>query len=205
MVKKLVMFDFDGVLANTLEASYAIHKEVNKGFSWQEFQDFSNGNFFSGIGKAVQDGLHKIPENFFNHYERAIAELNIHEILHQTVIDLAKSYTLSIVSSTDGKYIKKFLTQENLSNEFMDIMGTDVHTSKVVKIKMLLKRYEIQPQDAILITDTLGDILEAKECGVRSVGVLWGLHPQETLEKGEPAQIIENPADLFGAVKKLLR
>ncbi len=146
--KKLVLFDFDGVLANTIECSQ--------------------------------------------------------EALQNAIVELSKNYILSIVSSSRDNSIKIFLQKENINEYFSDILGTDIYSSKVVKIKSLLEKYSIQQQDAVLITDTLGDIKEAKECGVLSIGVLWGLHEKKTLEKGNPAKIIDSPLDLLDSVKEIL-
>jgi phosphoglycolate phosphatase len=100
--------------------------------------------------------------------------------------------------------INTFLKKESIDGFFIDVLGADVHKSKVTKIKMLLDKYKVHPKDAVFITDTLGDVLEANECGVPSIAVTWGLHEKETLSKGNPAKIIENPLFLIEAVKEIL-
>lgn len=202
--QKIVMFDFDGVLVNTLDFAYEIHKEVNESFTYKQFQDFSNGNFFEGMGKAIEEGKHNLPDDFWLHYEKNITKMNIHDILDKSVIELSKTYKLTVVSSTRTDMIDSFLEKENIKKYFTDILGADIHKSKVTKIKMLLDKYSISPKDAVFITDTLGDILEANECGVPSIAVTWGLHEKYTLEKGNPAKIIENPLYLVDAVKEIL-
>ena len=62
-------------------------------------------------------------------------------------------------------------------------MGGDIHRSKVAKIQMILKKHGIKPAEAIFITDTLGDMREAIKCGVLSIGVTWGFHEKERLQK----------------------
>ena len=204
MSEKLIMFDFDGVLANTLELSYQIHKDVNDYLTWEKFQDFSNGNFHDGIMNAVQNGNHKLPEDFWDKYDKNIINLNIHEILRQTLRDLNKECIVTIVSSMRADLIKKFLNKEKIENNFADILGVDFNKSKVIKINLLLDKYKIEAKNAVFVTDSLGDVLEANECGVKSIGVLWGLHSRETLEKGNPAHIIDNPLFLLDAVKEVL-
>ena len=68
---------------------------------------------------------------------------------------------------------------------------------------MLLDKYKITSEDAVFITDTVGDIVEARECGVRSIAVSWGFHEIETLEKARPAKIVSTPADLLRAIKEI--
>lgn len=80
-----------------------------------------------------------------------------------------------------------------------------MHGSKIIKINSILKKYNIEPNDTVFITDTLGDIKEAKECGVKSIAVTWGLHDRETLEKGNPVAIIDDPRELLRVIEKVLK
>lgn len=203
--KKIVMFDFDGVLANTLELSFEIHKIKNPELTWKHFQDYSNGNFHDGYNKAVKDGKHIPADDFPGQYKNKLQLLTIHDILHDAILGLASDYILVIISSAGSSLINDFLIKENLDNCFTSILGTDIHKSKVVKIKMVLDKYNINSKNAVFITDTLGDIKEAKECEVESIAVTWGLHPKETLIKGHPFAIIDDPQDLFSIIKNVLK
>src|ERR1035437_5500951 len=154
--KKIVMFDFDGVLVNTLEFSYKIHTRNNKDFTWERFKSFSDGNFHEGFDKAVHEENFVAIDNFYEHYEKELKKLTIHEVLNKTIAELSKKYILLIISSTDGSSINKFLKKEKLDHCFLEIYGHDFNKSKVFKIKKILEKYNISPQDTVLITDTLG-------------------------------------------------
>ncbi len=203
--KKLVIFDFDGVLVNTLEFSYVIHKEKNPDLTWKKFQDFSNGNFIDAIKSAESEGGHVIPSNFQEKYQEQMKEINIHKTLHEAILALSEEYIISIVSSTHSYLIDGFLKKENLRDYFSDILGTDVSKSKIIKINSLLEKYNISPNNAVFITDSLGDILEANNCGVRSIGVTWGIHGRENLEKGKPIAILDNPENLLSTIDNVLK
>jgi len=131
--------------------------------------------------------------------------ITIHDILRDTFLKLKDNYKLSIISSSWGDIISSFLKKENLTNYFDDILGFDVHTSKVVKIKSLLEKYNVLPKDAVFITDSLGDILESNECDVKSIGVTWGLHDKKTLEKGNPVDIIDDTRELESVINNVLK
>lgn len=203
--KKLVIFDFDGVLANTIQLSFNIHKEYNPDFTMEKLQDICNGNFIDNM-KAENDKMnHKDPLNFHEKYENEIMKMNIDEILFKTIEELNKNYILAIVSSTTTIYIKNFLEKENTEKCFSDILGADVHSDKTIKINSLLEKYNIKPNDAIFVTDSLGDILDGNKCGVGSIGVTWGIHPKETLKKGNPIAVLDDPRDLLGCIKNVLK
>ena len=203
--KKLVIFDFDGVLVNTLDFSFDLHKKDNPNFTWEKFQDFSNGNFIDGVKNAVDGESHIIPSNFYEKYEEEIDKIDINDILHKTILSLSKDYQIAIVSSTRSSTISDFLVKENLRYCFSDILGSDVHKNKTIKINNLLKKYNILLKNVVFITDSLGDILEGNKCGVSSIGVIWGIHSRKTLEKGSPVAIIDDPRDLFNSIKNVLK
>ena len=60
-MKKLVIFDFDGVLVNTIEFCFSGHKKSNPDLTFEKFQSFCDGNWHDGLCKAVEDGSHTIP------------------------------------------------------------------------------------------------------------------------------------------------
>jgi len=40
---------------------------------------------------------------------------------------------------------------------------------------------QLQAQEVVLVTDTVGDVAEAREAGVRAIGVTWGMHTEKQL------------------------
>ncbi|MEI8270919.1 MAG: HAD hydrolase-like protein, partial [bacterium] len=114
-------------------------------------------------------------------------------------------YILIIISSTHTESIKKILEREKVSEYFTEILGVDVEKNKIIKTNLVLEKYKILSKDAVFITDTLGDIREASKCGVQSIGVTWGYHEKETLEKGNPVAIINNPIDLINNIQNILK
>lgn len=203
--KKLVIFDFDGVLVNTLDFSFAIHKELNKDLTWERFKDFSNGNFHDGIGNALKNDSYIIPNRWDDHYDKNIVNLTISDVLNNTIKALSPNFILVIVSSSGSNSIEKFLVKEGVREYFSDILGSDVNRSKIVKINSVLEKYKVKQVDVVFITDSLGDILEGNECGVLSVGVTWGIHNQKNLEKGKPIAIIDDPMELLDTIKNVLK
>ncbi|MDE2030863.1 MAG: HAD family hydrolase [Patescibacteria group bacterium] len=203
--KKLVLFDFDGVLVNTFDSTFRISKIKNKDLTWERFKDFQNGNFHDNLQKDVKKNNFVIIDNFYDHYKKDLNDLTIEDILHEAITFLAKDNFLVIVSSTRSDIINDFLEKENLLSFFNETLGHEVHTSKVFKIKHALEKYGVSPSDTVFITDTLGDIKEANECDVPSIAVTWGLHKRENLQKGNPIAIIDNPQDLVTVVENVLK
>jgi phosphoglycolate phosphatase-like HAD superfamily hydrolase len=197
--KKVILFDFDGVLANTLEPAYMIHKIINPHFSWEQFEKLSDGNFHEEYEK-LSGHIH--PENYLDDYSKELAGLTLEEKLATLVNHLSQAYTLYVVSSTKSLYIKDFLRKEEVLEKFVGILGADIHTSKVHKIKSILDNEMINPNQCVYITDTIGDIKEARVCDVSCIGVTWGLNKKEKLEKENPFAVVDTPEELDMAITK---
>jgi len=198
---KLVIFDFDGVLVDTLLMCYEITKEANEGMSMETFRSVSSYNipdFFKNNSNI------KYHPHFYERYETETRELKIPDSIKNLIKDLSHGYKLAIVTSTPSRLVLKILQQAEVDQYFSDILGRDIHTSKVTKNKMLLEKYKISVAEAVYVTDTTGDIKEARECNISSIAVTWGFHEEKTLKKANPAKVVNTPSELISAIKELL-
>jgi phosphoglycolate phosphatase len=113
---------------------------------------------------------------------------------------LSKNYTIVVISSTATLPIKAFLVKYGLAEYIHEVLGNDVHTSKVVKTHMVFQNYHIEGKDCLFITDTLGDLKEASRSGVRAVGVTWGYNKVEILHRGPYYRLVNTPKEIPIAV-----
>lgn len=198
---KLIIFDFDGVLVDTFGIAYSLSLETNPDLSEDEYKSFFNGNIHDAKSKDGASIKYRL--DYEDQYKIRTRELKIPEELQKIIKELYSAYTLAIVSSTATSSIVKILERDGVSIYFPDILGSDLHASKVVKNKMLLEKYKISPDDAVFVTDTVGDILEARECGIKSIAVTWGFHDEEMLRKLNPEKIINSPEDLIKSIEEI--
>ena len=141
--------------------------------------------------------------NFFTEYIlRMKNRVKIFPEMKEVVVELGKNYTLIVISSSTTGSIQEFLARHNFINSFAEIMGNDVHNSKVEKIKMVFEKYKVVADDCVFITDTLGDIREAEKMQIGAIGVTWGFHTAETLLCGNPSQLVNKPNQLPLAVNE---
>lgn len=202
MEKPFILFDFDGVIADSSRLSFEIAKMVYPRLIEDAYRKLFEGNINDHRKQQnVYTAEYRHDVDFDAEYNlRMKKEVKIVSGMKEIVIELEKNYTLIVVSSTVTSPIKEFLEEHNLASHFAQIMGNDVHKSKIEKIKMVFGKYSIGPKDCVFITDTLGDMREATHAGVEAVGVTWGFHKPETLLKGEPFRLVDKPADLLIAV-----
>jgi phosphoglycolate phosphatase len=75
--------------------------------------------------------------------------------------------------------------------------GNSFHTKKPdpVGVHALLQESGAQPQETVIVGDTDIDIVTARNSGIYSVGVMYGLAPH-TLEEIAPDVVIDHPSEL---------
>jgi phosphoglycolate phosphatase len=109
---------------------------------------------------------------------------------------LSQNDYLIIISSNDDEIISDFLKRNELSDYFTSIFGTEMGISKKIKLEMALKKFKIPKGMTYFITDTIGDLKELKNFGIKTIAVTWGYHDKEKLEKARPNFIVETPDEL---------
>jgi len=198
--KKIILFDFDGVIADSFQAAFAVHKMISPHIVEDDYRSWFEGNI-NNWKDTAGPGTHRSDIDFFTEYlPKMKNEVEMVPGILKIIEKLAHSYTLIIVSSTITSPIREFMEQHEASQYFTEIMGNDVHQSKVEKIKMVFTKYKVNPEQCVFITDTLGDLKEAAQAGVDAIGVSWGFQRQETLLKGNPFYIVEKPEELPAAI-----
>lgn len=199
--RKFILFDFDGVIADSFALSYDVaritHPEAN--LTADGYRELFEGNVYEAIKKTIPGGARN--DAYVAEYApRVEREVTMVPGMEKVVRQLATSYTMVIISSGASPHIRHFLERHSLEDCFAGVMGGDVHTSKVEKTRMVFEKHKLTSDDCVFITDTLGDIREAKERGVGAIGVSWGWHKHATLEKGIPFRIVDKPTELLDAV-----
>jgi HAD superfamily hydrolase (TIGR01509 family) len=203
MKNTIIIFDFDGVIVSSCRLSLEIDKEQYDGMTFSELQSWEEGNIYS---KKLREEMDDVCEMYyFEQYHKRVVELIPVEGIEEVIKELSQwGYKLIIVSSSNEESIENYLKTHNLDKYFVEIMGKNTHRSKVEKFKMIFKKYKIKPQETLIITDSVGDVKEAHEVKMKAIGVIWGIHEKERLEKNGVDFIAERPSEILVGIKKIL-
>jgi phosphoglycolate phosphatase len=199
----LFLFDFDGVLADSLDL-YAeavtrclerIGTPIVKGK--EDYLALFDGNFYEsmaarGVDLAAFSLVAKevLPRIDYDAMKPFAGLIPVLEVLHRDRL-------LAVISSNGYRTIRTMLDRFGFAPFFREILGSDFHLSKKAKIVHALEEYGISPEKAFYIGDTAGDILEARAAGVRSVAVTWGWHSRERLSAVHPDFLVDTPEGLL--------
>jgi phosphoglycolate phosphatase len=205
-VVRAVLFDLDGTLVQTREASWRVFAKTNVALglginSQAEFFRLLEDNMFHGLQKHCGDA-HKADEAAKHFLDLLQREYNPEFVpgMFDVVRAFAGSCSLAVISSNSVATIRRILDREGLTHCFSHVFGGDVEKDKRACVRRFLSdrsylvsrnclpayREGHEPEapraDQIaLITDTVGDIKHAVECGVRAIGVAWGMHTEQQL------------------------
>jgi phosphoglycolate phosphatase len=200
MNTKVTVWDFDGVFVNTFDLGLSIMQTTYPALTQKEFRSWFEGNVNEAkAGKPIPSD----PE-FFAEYEPKILNLSPILGIDNALKQISSSYPCVIVSATTNEPIKKYLQTYALDSYIHTILGNDVSPSKVEKLEMALQEFRTKPSNCVFITDTLGDIKEAKEVGMHTIAVTWGFHSEKILLQGKPTALIKKTADLPATIERIL-
>lgn len=204
MRRKFLLFDFDGVIADSYSIAWQTAQTMCKQVTEEEYRAAFEGNVHERHDAMMSDDhgsacRHDL--DWFSIFTPLFEEkARLFPGMGAVIEELSHSYVLIIVSSTITSPIQGFLEKHHIGRYFSEVMGADVHTSKHEKIKMIFAKYNTSAPECIFITDTLGDMCEAKKENVGAIGVSWGFHSRETLAKGESFRIVDRPIDIVPVV-----
>lgn len=195
--KKIVLFDFDGMIADTFDGALRVMGSFEPDITPERIRKRFEGNVNEyHVLEGKKGPTEEEDRAFFDLYTPEVLKARMFPGIAESIRELALRYVLIIVSSTISAPIREYAEARGIATYFSGVLGNEVHKSKVEKIKMVFEKYGVGPDACVFITDTLGDVREAARAGVHAIAVTWGFHEHERLAQGDPFVLASLPADL---------
>lgn len=198
---KAIIFDFDGVIHDTREDLFKLHKQFHPEENYEIWLQEAFGKNSRVYFEAKFDEKQK--KEFNNLWTEVHKELEIHDEMKAFLLKLKKKLPLFIITSNTEENLNLYFESNNLSNLFDDILGAETHHTKTEKFQILFQKYNLKSDEVLFITDTLGDILEANKVNVKTIAVDFGYHERVDLEKGNPFRIVSNLNELLTIIESM--
>jgi phosphoglycolate phosphatase len=204
---KLIIFDFDGTLADTLGALMRISNRLAPEFGYLQIGDeqLANLKYLSSweIIKLSKVALWKLPfllkrvkEEFPGEVRNVKLFPGVIELLNTLKL---QGYRLGIVSSNAEENIRSLLKQNQIE-ELFNFVTTASTFGKGRAIERAMRQYHCSKSDAIYIGDEIRDIQAARSISIRVVAVGWGFNAPIALINKQPDLLITKPQGLLNAL-----
>lgn len=197
-------FDFDGVVVDTKDLCYRLFIESTPHATMDDYIALFHGNIYEELLKLghTPEFLAKDTERHFRRYAEHILDVPPVDGMRELLSELARSGESVVVTSSKDDLVIEWFKRHGFHAYVSRVMGKDTHHSKREKFRLLFDEHARVPDDCVFVTDTTGDIREAREEGVPSVAVSWGFMTPEMLAKENPFHIAHSVQDLRQAIHR---
>jgi phosphoglycolate phosphatase len=203
MSKPVVMFDHDGVLADSLVAFTRSFIWASQSHGHPEIASPSqvvalfNANIYESmlaLGMDV-DEVTKIVDAASVALAEA-TDVHLFPGISELLAGLAPQYEIVVVTSNHGDLVQNFLDREHQAHHVTAVLGSEAGASKIEKIRSVIAQH---PRQRVFtyVGDTRGDMIESLRAGASPIGAAWGWHSAETLADAGAVHVAPNPADLL--------
>lgn len=208
----LIIFDFDGVLADTLNDLLKFGQEACDELGVKHVvkkDDLSNLEVmsFASYGRACEVPEHLVDE-FVHSCLKRFAEKKsppaIFNGLSNIVRRFAVNNTIAIITTNSSQNVNAFLIEHGLDGCVHAVYGVDLPGSKAQKISFARDQFSVDTkrESVFMVGDSLSDIRAAKEASVTSIAVTWGHQSLSDLLCGNPDYVAHFPHDLIDIIEK---
>ena len=205
-MSQTLLFDVDGTLTDTFEQAATIIDELADKFKYKKIEDRKKLRRIDWRELAIYLGISRLKRGRFNKVFRnrlraamqfATLPNDMKSVLNIVTTSGYRIGAMTSSSVTDFKH----LTEDNDFFSMSDLGDYDTNKARV--LKDFLSRFDLDPKDVIYIGDEVEDITAAKQLGLTSVGVAWGINHQIALQEQEPDFIINKPEELLTVISQL--
>lgn len=214
-MKKLVIFDLDGTLLNTIldlsvAVDYALSLKGLEGFSYSEYMTMVGHGITNLVKSALTARLGQEPEQgmldesvkAFTDYYVSHIDINtkpfdgMPELLRELN---SRGVKMAVASNKFHEGTMKLVGEFFPEIPFVAVMGNSPELPlkpDAEVVNLILAKAGLDKEDAILVGDSSTDIKTAVNAGIESIGVEWGYRPADTLVDAGAGRLAATVADL---------
>lgn len=203
--RPLLIFDFDGTLANTLTAGIGIFNTLAPDYGLKPVAMAEARELRKLNTRALLDHLGisrllavKIGAQIRKELYRQRDQVEMVDGMTEAVRELrGAGYRLGVLSSNSAENVRFVLQRFELLECFSFIEAGVSLFGKSHRILSVLKKETTAPEWAIYVGDETRDMEAARDSRVSSLAVCWGANGREAMETEGPDFCIDRPGELI--------
>ena len=186
----LVVFDLDGTLIDSTRALLESHKAAWKsvGVKCPPKEEILGLTGLPLIEIMQKLGPDHDPMALAEVYSQAYVRASRHECLFEGISDLlARPFRAAVATGKSQRGADRVVRHFGFENRFEVVLGGNSVSKPKPNPDLLFSiMKKTGTEDIVMIGDTTYDLEMAHAAGVRGIGVSWGHHPPEILQKWAP-------------------
>jgi len=210
---RVLILDFDGVIADSKKAIYKTYREVCREMgikfysSSSEFANNIDGNykhFFLKLGIKRSD-FAKANLIYKKHYSRLEREIKPFPGIKETLAAIrSRGIKIGISSNSFESAIRRILKRHRLEKYIDTVVGgKDIDKLKPSPAQILIaaKRLGAKKSEVAFAGDMEVDMIAGRRAKIaKIIAVTYGYHPKERLKKFGPDDFASRPKDILDIV-----
>lgn len=203
--KPLLIFDFDGTLANTLETGIEIFNDLAEQYGLHRVTIDEVRELRKLNTRALLDhlGISRIMAVKLGAHIRKLLHERMDEVemirgAQQAVLELHRAgYRLGVLSSNSADNVRMFLKRFGLLECFSFVEAGVSLFGKPQRILNVLRKLKVDPAQVMYVGDETRDMEAARKSKVSGLAVCWGANGREAMETEGPEFCIDDPVELL--------
>jgi len=197
MPVKLVMFDLDGTLVNTIlditnALNFALETTGLKTITVEEARLLVGEGITRLIEKIIGDNRSterdEIIKKFLSYYREHLVESSyVYPNVRET-LDVLKNYRKAVISNKREELSRLLLEKLGILGYFDIVVGGDTAPERKpspVPVRYVLEHLGVRREDAIMVGDSNFDIEAGRKSGVYTVAVTYGFRDRQYLTEAD--------------------
>lgn len=207
---RLVIFDLDGTLLNTIgdlaaAGNYTLERLGYPTHGEEEYKLFV-GN---GIPKLIERMLPKncgekeqnaALEIFGAYYSEHKSDRTVpYDGIKELLRELDSRGVVAVCNTNKAHEFSQTLIEAAFGGDIREVLGAGLgYPTKPdpSAAEALIKKYGVEKSEVLYVGDSSVDMMTARNAGIDACGVLWGFRSREELESYSPAFIAQNVSEL---------
>ena len=215
-MKKLVIFDLDGTLLDTIadlaeSANYALKQLDYPTHNVETIRTFVGNGINKLLERALpsyeqtEENVIRMRSHFVPYYDVHNADLSSpYPGIVNLLEDLqAKGIQIAVASNKYQAATVKLVKQYFPNIDFVEILGQregiNVKPDPTIVFD-ILKKAKVSFEETLYVGDSGVDMQTAINAGIDAVGVTWGFRPRAELESFQPMGLIDKAEELLGFI-----